>query len=382
MQYQKIDRTILQNIQKSLFQSDVIILVWPRQVGKTTLFKTLLQDIPENQVIQFNGDYIADRQSLQFHSQVEMDLLVGKYQYIVIDEAQKVKDIGNILKSMRDAYGETKQILVTGSSTLGLLDQTTEPLTGRKKVFYLYPIAFSELSATFWLQTTRNRLQETLLYGMYPQVLGYTDTDAKIEKLQDIVSGQLYRDILEFQDIKNPDVLIRLLELLALRIWSEISYHVLAQTLWVSQATIERYIDLLEKSFVVFRLRPYMTNKTKEVTKMKKIYFYDLGIRNSLLRAFQPIELRSDVGALWENYYILERRKNIAYDRSHLVQHFWRTKAQEEIDYLEVGEHLEKAYECKWQLQKYIPPKAFTGAYPGVSVELIHQENYFLSLVR
>ena len=134
----------------------------------------------------------------------------------------------------------------------------------------------------------------------------------------------------------------------------------------MSQATIERYIDLLEKSFVVFRLRPYMTNKTKEVTKMKKIYFYDLGIRNSLLRAFQPIELRSDVGALWENYYILERRKNIAYDRSHL----------------EVGEHLEKAYECKWQLQKYIPPKAFTGAYPGVSVELIHQENYFLSLVR
>jgi predicted AAA+ superfamily ATPase len=195
---------------------------------------------------------------------------------------------------------------------------------------------------------------------MYPQVLSYTDAIGKKEKLQDIVSGQLYRDILEFQDIKNPDILIKLLELLAIRIGSEVSYHALAQLLGVSQQTVERYIDLLEKSFVIFRLRPYMTNKSKEVTKMKKIYFYDLGIRNTLLRAFQPISLRTDVGALWENYYILERRKNIEYSRTGVVQHFWRTKSQEEIDYLEVSDHIISGYECKWQEQKYIPPKAFT----------------------
>ena len=199
---------------------------------------------------------------------------------------------------------------------------------------------------------------------MYPQVLSYLDVDAKKEKLQDIVSGQLYRDILEFQDIKNPDILVRLLELLAIRIGSEVSYHAIAQLLGVSQQTIERYIDLLEKSFVIFRLRPYMTNKTKEVTKMKKIYFYDLGIRNALLRSFQSISLRTDLGALWENYYILERRKNIAYNRSHLEQYFWRTKAQEEIDYLEVSGTIRSGFECKWQEQKYTPPKAFTGSYP------------------
>ncbi len=381
MSENQIIRTITEEIQKSMFQSDVIIIVWPRQVGKTTLLKTLLEKVSTEKIIQFNGDFFQDRQDLQFRSEKEMHLLFSRYEYIVIDEAQKVENIWNILKSLRDAYGQTKQILVTGSSTLGLLDQTTEPLTGRKKIFHLYPIAFSELNDTLWLRDARARLEETLLYGMYPQVLSYSDIDAKKEKLQDIVSGQLYRDILEFQDIKNPDILHRLLELLAIRIGSEVSYHAMAQLLGVSQQTIERYIDLLEKSFVVFRLRPYMTNKTKEVTKMKKIYFYDLGIRNSLLRSFQSISLRTDLGGLWENYCILERRKNIAYSRSHLEQYFWRTKAQEEIDYLEVSDHIVAGYEYKWQEQKYTPPKAFTGAYPWVPVELIHHENYFLSLV-
>ncbi len=364
-----------------MFLSDVIILIWPRQVGKTTLIETLLEDVPGDHIIHFNGDYIADRRDLQFRSVKEMDLIFSGYTYIVIDEAQKIENIGNILKSLRDTYGKTKQILVTGSSTLGLLDQTTEPLTGRKKVFHLYPIAFSELATTLWLRDARTRLEETILYGMYPQVLSYTDAVAKKEKLQDIVSGQLYRDILEFQDIKNPNILMKLLELLALRIGSEISYHALAQILGVSQQTVERYIDLLEKSFVIFRLRPYMTNKTKEVTKMKKVYFYDLGIRNTLLRSFQPLALRTDIGALWENYYILERRKNIEYSRASIVQHFWRTKAQEEIDYLEVSDHIVWGYECKWQEQKYNPPKAFIWAYPGVPIELIHHENYYFSLI-
>ena len=381
MQKDIIIRTLLPEIRKSMFLSDVIILVWPRQVGKTTLIEKVLEGIPSDMIIRYNGDYIADRRDLQFRSRQEMDLVFSRYTYIVIDEAQKIENIGNILKSLRDAYGEQKQILVTGSSTLGLLDQTTEPLTGRKKIFHLYPIAFCELEDTFWLRDARTRLEETLLYGMYPQVLSYRDTTAKKEKLQDIVSGQLYRDILEFQAVKNPDIQVKLLELLALRIGSEISYHAIAQLLSVSQQTVERYIDLLEKSFIIFRLRPYMTNKLKEVTKMKKIYFYDLGIRNALLRSFQPISLRTDRGALWENYYILERRKNLSYTRALVNQYFWRTKAQEEIDYLEVSDHIIWAYECKWQDQRYHPPKAFTWAYPWVPIELIHHENYYLSLI-
>jgi len=255
----------------------------------------ILADISSEIVIQFNGDFPDDQRDLQFRSRREMELLFDQYKYIIIDEAQKIPNIGNILKSLRDAYGSQKQILVTGSSTLGLLDQTSEPLTGRKKVYHLFPIAFSEIVSTLGLREARSRLEEYLIYGMYPQILSLDSYEAKKEKLQDIVSGQLYRDILEFQSLKNPDILVRLLELLALRIGSEISYHALALILGVSQQTVERYIDLLEKSFIVFQVRPYMTNKTKEVTKMKKIYFSDLGVRNTLIRAWQPLSLRTDL---------------------------------------------------------------------------------------
>lgn len=213
-----------------------------------------------------------------------------------------------------------------------------------------------------------------LIYGLYPDVISANGEKNKIQRLQDIVSGQLYRDILEFQQVKNSDVIIRLLELLALQIGSEVSYHKLAQILGVSQNTVERYIDLLEKSFVIFRLRPYATNKKKEITKMKKIYFYDLGIRNSLLKAFSPISLRNDIGALFENFFIAERQKKIAYDELLLEGYFWRTNNQEEVDYLEASHRLETAYECKWKDQKYTPPKAFINAYSLIPI-LIHRDN-------
>ncbi|MDD5376522.1 MAG: ATP-binding protein [Candidatus Gracilibacteria bacterium] len=352
------------------------MLIGPRQVGKTTLVETLVSEVSTSEVIRFNGDYPADRRYLQIDSSTQADLIFSSYRYIIIDEAQKVPDIGNILKILADRYKSTKQVIVTGSSTLGLLDQTSEPLTGRKQVYNLYPIAFEEIVSTFGIRDAETLLESVLTYGSYPQVLSFPDAESKIRKLQDLVSGQLYRDILEFQEIKNPDVLSKLLEMLALQIGSEISYHSLARELGISQQTVEKYIDLLEKSFVIFRLRPYMTNKKKEITKMKKIYFFDLGIRNALLRNFNPLSLRSDTGALWENYFILERRKIISYHELGFEQRFWRTKAQEEVDYLEVGAKIENVFECRWKDQKYRAPKAFTGEYPDTEVQLVHSGNY------
>ncbi len=370
------NRSILKNLHEHLFLGDIIMIIGPRQVGKTTLVDTLVSGAPESEVIRFNGDYPADRRYLQIDSSTHFDLIFSSYRYIVIDEAQKVPDIGNILKILADRYKSEKQVIVTGSSTLGLLDQTSEPLTGRKRVYHLYPIAFEEIVSTSGIRDAELLLEPILTYGSYPQVLSFADAESKIRKLQDLVSGQLYRDILEFQEIKNPDVLSKLLEMLALQIGSEVSYHALAQELWLSQQTVEKYIDLLEKSFVIFRLRPYMTNKKKEITKMKKIYFFDLGIRNALLRNFNPLSLRNDTGALWKNYFILERRKIISYHELRFEQRFWRTKAQEEIDYLEIGAKIENAFECKWKVQKYRAPKAFAGEYPDAEVRLVHSENY------
>lgn len=365
-----------EDIKKSMFQGEAIILMWPRQVGKTTLISELLSEVPRDQIIAFNGDYLGDRRDIQVQSRADLEAIFGKYTYITIDEAQKIPNIGNILKSLVDVYGSKKQILVTWSSTLWLLDQTTEPLTGRKRVFSMFPIAFSELVVTYGERDARGKLEEILLYGSYPQVLNYTDREEKKNKLRDIVSGQLYRDILEFQEVKNPDILARLLELLALQIGSEVSYHSLAQVLWVSQQTVERYIDLLEKSFVLFRLQPFFTNKIKEVTKMKKIYFTDLGIRNTLIDSFQPMNLRIDTGALWENFFVLERHKQLLYS-TWGRQHFWRTKLQEEVDLIEVSGQQIQAYECKWSPQSYRPPEAFTRSYPEIDVNLVHRDNYF-----
>ena len=367
-------RTIEHRLKSIAFSGKAILLLWPRQVGKTTLIKKLIEWIPASDYLFFSGDYSGDRRSLWFENSIQMERIVGNARWILIDEGQKIPDIGNIVKAIVDRYGKEKQVIVTGSSSIGLLDYVSEPLTGRKRVFHLFPIAFSESVQDVGLLATEKQIEDFLLYGMYPDILSMSSEHQKIQGLQEIVSGQLYRDILEFQQVKNSDVIVRLLELLALQIGSEVSYHKLAQILGVSQSTVERYVDLLEKSFIVFRLRPYVTNKKKEVTKMKKIYFYDLGIRNSLLRAFSPLSLRQDVWALFENFFIAERQKKIAYEEILTQWYFWRTNNQEEVDYLEASDRLDRAFECKWSKQTYQPPKAFLTAYT-IMPTLIHREN-------
>lgn len=212
---------------------------------------------------------------------------------------------------------------------------------------------------------------------MYPEVLSFTAEKDKIEHLREIVNGQLYRDILEFQEVKNADIIVKLLTLLALQIGKEVSYHELAKSLGINQITVERYIDLLEKSFVVFRVRPYFTNKTKEVTKMKKIYFYDLGIRNAILRSFQSFDLRSDIGDVFENFFLLERKKKLSYEQSLSELHFWRTQKQQEIDLVEVDHSIVDVYEIKWKNQRYTTPTEWARQYPSSSPLLIHQDNFW-----
>ncbi len=269
-------RILLQTLQNQAFLGKILFLLGSRQVGKTTLAKSLLGNYPSAKSISFDGDYPDDARQLQFTSRESMDRVFSGYDWIYIDEGQKIPNIGNILKMMVDAYRDTKQIVVTGSSSLHLLDMTNEPLTGRKRVYELYPISWQEYVEKQGLSSARKDLEKLMIYGSYPEVLSYQSDTDKIQHLREITNGQLYRDILEFQDIKKSGVIGALLELLALRIGSEVSYHSLAQALGISQITVERYIDLLEKSFIVFQLRPYFTNKVKEITKMKKIYFYDL----------------------------------------------------------------------------------------------------------
>lgn len=371
------NRILLNALKKQAFSGKILFILGPRQVGKTTLAKSLLLGYPSAQSIFFDGDYPDDARQLQFTSRDSMDRQLSRYEWIYIDEGQKIPNIGNILKMMIDAYGDTKQIIVTGSSSLHLLDMTNEPLTGRKRVHELYPIAWQEYVEMHGLSSARKDLEKLLIFGAYPEVLSYSTDVDKIQHLREITSGQLYRDILEFQDIKKSGVIVALLELLALRIGSEISYHSLGQILGISQITVERYIDLLEKSFVIFRVRPYFTNKEKEIVKMKKIYFYDLGVRNAILRAFQPLALRSDVGALFENFFVLERLKKLSYEQSLAELRFWRTHKQQEVDLLEVTDRLESAYEVKWQTQLYIAPTEWKTLYPKITPHLITRDNFW-----
>ncbi len=370
-------RTLFDTLHAQFFSGKILFLLGSRQVGKTTLARELIRDIPTKEVIQFNGDYPGDKAQLNFASQDDMERLLSPYRWILIDEWQKIPHIGDTLKMMVDFYKESKTIIVTGSSSIHLLDQTNEPLTGRKRVYTLYPLSWWEIREKYGLPDAFKKLESLLIYGSYPETVLAISHVEKQKHLREIITSQLYRDILEFQDIKKSPTITKLLELLALQVGSEVSYHSLATILGISQATVERYIDLLEKSFIIFELRPYFTNKIKEVTKMKKIYFYDLGIRNAILSAFQPLHLRKDTGALFENFFLLEKKKNAEYTRSWKKYHFWRTQKWQEIDIIEITDSVIESYEIQWSEKSYTPPTEWIRLYPGILPTLIHRENFW-----
>jgi uncharacterized protein len=355
------------------------MIIWPRQVGKTTLIENFLI-WKENEAIKFNGDFLDDREILNNQNKEQLLQIIWDKKYIIIDEAQKAKNIGNTLKILVDHYKKEKQIIVTGSSSINLLDFTSEALTWRKIVYNMFPISFQEIKETNWLQKAQKSLEELLIFGSYPKVLLQNSSKDKKEKLMELTTSSLYKDILEFQNIKNSDTLTKLLKALAIQIWSEVSYQELSNIVWIDPKTIEKYIDLLEKSFIVFRLAPFFSNKRKELNKMNKIFFYDLGIRNTLINNFNFLDQRTDVWALRENFIILERMKRRKYNQIYANQYFRKEYNWQEIDLIEEEDQNLSAYECKYSKESKLP-KAFEKLYPTTKIFVTINRNNFTNYI-
>ena len=369
-----IKRNIEIKIVKDFNRKKIITLLGPRQVGKTTLLKQIVEEIGNKDILTLNCDDEDDRTLLQGRSSTELKNLICKHTLVIIDEAQRVEDIGLTLKKIGDLK-TTTNIIVTGSSSLGLGDKINEPATGRLIEYNLFPFTMAELAAdTSWKEENR-MLNQRLIYGMYPEVVMHPE-DAR-RTLMTLCNSYLYKDLLSYDGIRKHALLQNLVRALALQLGSEVSYNELAQLIGADKVTVEKYIDLLEKCFVVFRLPSYSRNLRNEIKKGKKIYFYDNGIRNAVLSNFAQPEFRTDMGALWENFLVSERLKQNIYKGTYAQMYFWRTQAQQEIDYIEECDGQLSTFEFKWNPKtKATFPKTFNEAYPGSSFEIITPENY------
>ncbi len=374
-----IHRELEETIKNKLFKGKAIVIVGPRQVGKTTLLKNLATNI-NKKIIYINCDEPDIRKKLELPTSTELKAFIGNAELILIDEAQRIKDIGITLKLITDNLPE-KQLIVTGSSALELSNSINEPLTGRKFEYQMYPFSLRELASEFGSLNEQRLLEHRLIYGMYPDVVNNQGNEREI--LNNIVNSYLYKDIFEFQDIRKPDIIDKLLQALALQIGSEISFNELSQLLGIDSATVLRYINLLEKSYIIFHLRSFSRNVRNELKKSTKIYFYDNGVRNALISNFNSLGVRTDVGALWENFLISERHKYNSYTTNYANKYFWRTTQQQEIDYIEEKDGEITCYEFKWNPNKKAKiPLTFSKNYPNSTFKAINSETYmdFLGL--
>ena len=366
-----IKRQIQSDVEKALFKGKVVIVYGARQVGKTTLVKEIQKNVEDS--IYFNCDEPYVRKSLTNKSSKELCDFVGKHKLVILDEAQRVENIGITLKLLVDNYPEI-QIIATGSSSFELANKIVEPLTGRKTEFYLYPFAIEEILQDTQKQELNNSIATKLIFGSYPAVITCNGNSKDI--IKEISHSYVYKDILNFNNIRNPESLEKLLQALALQIGSEVSYNELASTVGIDKETVRDYIRILEQAFIIFRLRPFHKNLRTELKKLRKIYFFDNGLRNAIINNFNPIDLRNDVGDLWENFLIAERFKYLSNNKKDKQMFFWRTRKQQEIDYLEVEAETIEAFEFKWNSDKMHIPKVFREAYDDVNVKLINNKNY------
>ncbi len=372
-----IKRTLEEKIINQFFLGKIIMILWARQIWKTTLVENILKNnFADKKIISFNGDYIEDRELLNNNSLKKLELFIEDKDIIFIDEAQKIVNIWNTLKILIDKFKDKKQIIVTGSSSINILDLTSEPLTGRKIVFNMYNISVAEFWKTYWIREADKNLENFLIFWWYPDVIKQKNINDKINTLKELANSSLYRDILEFQQIKNSDIILKLLKLLALQIWSEVSITELANKLWIDAKTVDRYIDLLMKSYIVFKLPPLFKNKRKELSKQNKIFFYDLWIRNIVINNINNLENRTDTWALWENFLILERMKQNSYNNKFLNSYFWRNYNKQEVDYIEVIWEQINAYEFKFGKKTPKLPNKFNESFPENNFEIINKENY------
>lgn len=368
-----INRLINSSITTDLFCGKVIAILGPRQVGKTTLLSQL--SIPLSDALWLNCDNMDDCQLLENQNTTALQQLVGGKRYLIIDEAQRVKDIGLTLKMMADTFRDKVQVIVTGSSSLDLSNKINEPATGRIFEYRLYPLSLAELSQYTSAREEQRLLAQRLVYGTYPEVVTRPDRAKRI--LTSITNNYLYKDLFTFNGIRKPEMLSRLLQALALQVGEQVSYNEISRLIGIDRATVENYVDLLEKCFVIFRLPSYSKNLRTELRHNRKIYFYDNGIRNAILGHFAPINLRDDVGALWENLMLSERVKYNSYRQSYAKLFFWRTQTQSEIDFVEMEDGVLSAFEFKYNPNKSPRmPKAFSEAYPGSSFQVISPDNY------
>lgn len=369
-----IERSIFKKLFESLEENKVIVLYGPRRVGKTTLVQKIIEKYGEKTLF-VSWEDIFTHEYLSSKSIDKLKNFVGDNTLLVIDEAQKIPDIGWNLKLMIDHIPGLR-IIATGSSSFDLSNKIGEPLTGRKITFQLFPIALQELSKTQNFPQIMGNLESYLLYGAYPEIFSKKDIPTKVSYLREVVSSYLYKDILELDGIKYASKIIHLLSLLAFQIGKEVSMTELGWQLGMSKNTVERYLDLLEKSFVIFRIPGFSRNLRKEITKNARYYFYDLGIRNAIISNFNTLEFRNDVWELWENFLAIERLKKQSYSNIFANNYFWRTYDQKEIDWIEEYNGILHAYEFKWGDKSAKVPKSFIEAYPDSTFQVVNKENF------
>lgn len=370
-----IKRQLETAIEKLIGKNKVIIVTGTRRVGKTVLLNTISEQYTEK-VLALNGEDFDVQELLHNRSAANYKRVIGDASVLMIDEAQAIPGIENILKLMIDSI-PSLTIIVTGSSSFDLVNKTGDPLTGRKYQMSLYPLAQAEIkSYESYLETNQN-LEERLIFGTYPELFHMQNNKEKSDYLLELVQSYLLKDILAYEDIRHSDKIIKLLRLIAYQVGSEVSYNELANSLGISKNTVEKYLDLLSKVFILFRVGAYSSNLRKEVSKSSKWYFYDNGIRNAIINDFRLPALRTDMGLLWENYLIYERLKKNAYNEQHAQYYFWRTYDQQEIDLVEIINGQKHAYEFKYSPHAKIKtPVFYSKSYPDSTFEKISKDNY------
>jgi hypothetical protein len=374
-----IERSVLKQIKNTLFKEKVVIIYGARRTGKTTLVREILSEYGDD-AKYVNCENLINKESLETTNVEKLKAFLGDKKLVVLDEAQTIDRIGHILKLLVDTYPEM-QIIATGSSSFQLSNQVGEPLVGRSREFILYPLSIGEMKNYEDLFYVEANLEKILRFGSMPSVLLKSDEDAVTELIQ-ITSNYLYKDILAFEGLKKPSLVVDILKALALQLGSEVSLREVGDLVSSNHHTVMRYIDLLEKTHIIFSLDSLSRNPRNEIKRGKKIYFYDLGIRNTLIQNHNPLNIRNDIGALWENFCILEMMKKSQQEKRYYNHYFWRSRSQKEIDYIQEYGGTLHTYEFKWNPKKKASiPKLFKEQYPDSDYTLINKENYWKHLL-
>ncbi len=373
-----IERIIEKQLRETIFKGKAIIVIGPRQSGKTTLLKKILEDF-KTQTIMLDGDDPNVLKLLSRPNTMQLKQLIGNKKIVFIDEAQRIKEIGITAKIIVDQFPEV-QLIMSGSSSFDLTQETNEPLTGRKRTFYLWPVSWSEWQKHTGFLVADQDLENRLVLGLYPDILNSAN-DAEIN-LRELTDSYLYKDVLMFGNIKKPEEIKKLLQALSYQLGNEVSLRELGEMVGLDPKTIDRYISILEKAYVIFRLNPLSRNLRNEIKTNRKIYFYDNGIRNAVIGQMQPLSIRQDIGVLWENFIITERLKFLSNNKVFANTYFWRTSQQQEVDYIEEVNGKFYGYEIKWNPKRRPKfPKTFINAYNPI-LKTINRDNFKQIILR